>query len=872
MDSVIARLFNDFESGNPTRRQLAQILARVAVGSPVPNRLSAADGRELMMKKLSHVAIAFTLATAFASPSPVSAQNATESREPRVENAVRYAAPHSRPKTLGTRGIETKALSAVVQRYCQNCHNPKQLKGNLNLDGYDVDSAAARLDVSEKIIRKLRAQIMPPPGSRRPAGDTLTALAETLEQVIDKGSTLNPGTRTFQRLNRSEYENAVRDLLGVEIRAGDYLPLDTKSANFDNIADVQNLSPTLLEAYLNAAAAVSRIALGDPKAPALGTMYTASMFASQNPWDRVEGAPYGTRGGIVATHSFPADGWYTFRMDVRGGVGTRLEDVDVSIDGNRVALLHYERGIDRALASADAPQGADYVRSEPIFIRAGQQRVSAAFIRRNEGPYEDLIKPHDWSLAANGSNSAGTTAPPHLMELAIFGPEKATGVSDSRSRKIVFSCRPATPAAAPACADQILTRLGTRAYRRPLTKKDRDGLMGFYKSGAAKGGFEEGIRAALQAMLASPHFVFRFETEPRNVVAGHNYNISDVDLASRLSFFLWGSIPDERLLTLATERRLSEPRTLDAQVRRMLADPRAEALATRFAAQWLRLQDLDLVHPDAFWFPDFDQQIADAMRRETEMFFAELVRNNRSLFDLFTADYTFVNERLARHYGFPHVSGSEFRRVTYPDSTRRGLLGHGSILVQTSFANRTSPVLRGKWVMEVLIGMPPPPPPPNIPDLDETAVGKGGRQLTTRERMELHRKDPTCKTCHQYMDPIGLALDNFDVTGRWRFRENGQELDTRGTMYDGTPVTNPGDLSRALLSRPIPLARAFTENLMAYAIGRRVEDFDQPTVRAIVRAAAANDYKLSTFITEVVKSPAFRSKRAEPVVTETLDR
>jgi hypothetical protein len=770
------------------------------------------------------------------------------------------------PKT-GARGIETRALSAVVQRYCyQNCHNPRALKGNMSLEGFDVDSAPARLAVSEKMIRKLRAQIMPPPGARRPGGDTLLALVETLEQVIDKSARPNPGARTFQRLNRPEYEHAVHDLLGVQVNAGDYLPLDTKSANFDNIADVQALSPTLLEAYLNAAAAVSRIALGDKGAPSLSRSYAASTLASQNPWDRVDGAPYGTRGGIVAMHPFPADGMYSFRVEVRGGVGTKLEDVDVSIDGARIALLHYEKGVERSLSSADAPQGADYIRTNPISVKAGQQRVSVAFVRRGEGPYEDLIRPHDWSLAANGTNSAGTTAPPHIMELTIVGPQRSSGVSETPSRGMVFSCRPSKALSATVCADQIITRLATRAYRRPLTKHDRDGLLAFYKSGAAAGGFEEGIRTSLQAILASPYFVFRIETEPSRVSAGQDYAISDLDLASRLSFFLWGTIPDDQLLTLASHRKLSDPKTLDAQVKRMLADPRAEALATRFAAQWLRLQDLEKVRPDAFWFPDYDQQLADAMYRETELFFFDVVRSNRSALDLFTADYTFVNERLARHYGIANVSGPEFRRVIFPDSTRRGLLGHGSILVQTSLANRTSPVLRGKWVMEVLIGMPPPPPPPNVPDLEQTVSSKDGRQLTTRERMEIHRANPTCNTCHQYMDPIGLALDNFDVTGKWRYRENGVPLDTRSKMYDGTPITTPADLRTSLLSRPLPLMRSFTENLMAYAIGRRMEDYDQPTIRAIVRDAEGDGYKMSSFILGVVKSPAFRSKRAEPAV------
>jgi hypothetical protein len=456
------------------------------------------------------------------------------------------------------------------------------------------------------------------------------------------------------------------------------------------------------------------------------------------------------------------------------------------------------------------------------------------------------------------------------MELTVTGPQKTAGVSETPSRRIVFSCRPSKAISERACAEQIVARLGTRAYRRPLTRHDRDALMSFYMKGAASGGtggFEAGIQSALQAMLASPYFVFRFESAPPNAAAGTDYQIGDVDLASRLSFFLWGSIPDDELLKLAEQRKLSDPKTLGRQVHRMLADPRAEALATRFAAQWLRLQDLDKVHPDAFLFPDYDQQLADAMRQETERFFASVVREDRNILDLLNANYTFVNERLARHYGIPGISGDEFQRVTYPDSTRRGLLGQGSMLVQTSVANRTSPVLRGKWIMEVLIGMPPPPPPPNVPSLDETTDGRDGRPLTTRERMELHRKNPTCNTCHQYMDPLGLALDNFDVTGKWRYLENAVPVDTRGTLYDGTPVSNPADLTNALARRPIPLVRSFTENLLAYALGRRVEDYDQPAIRAIARDAGANGYRISSFISGVVTSTAFRSKRVEAVAT-----
>ncbi len=769
----------------------------------------------------------------------------------------------SLPDPTTARGMPASAFDPVVQRYCGTCHNDKTLKGNMSVDGYAVETAYSRLAQSEKMIRKLRADMMPPPGARRPGGDTLVGLVETLERVIDSAARPNPGSRPFQRMNQAEYERAVKDLLGVEIDAGDFLPLDTKSANFDNIADVQALSPTLLESYLNAAAAVSRMAIGDRHAPSTIAAFRSSPFVSQHPWNHADGAPYGTRGGIVADYVFPADGMYTFRMNVAAGVGMRLEDVDVSINGERVALLHYEKGIERTFASADAPEGADYVRTEPLFVRAGQQRVAAAFVRTTDGPYEDLIKPHDWSQASNGTASVGTTEPPHMVELAIIGPTKITGVSDSPSRRLIFSCHPSAAAAARTCARQILTRIGTRAYRRPLDAHDLQGLLSFYDKGVKQGGFEEGVRLALQAMLASPYFVFRIETAPPNVQAGEDYQLGDYDLASRLSFFLWGSLPDQTLLALAQQHQLSNEEVLDKQVRRMLDDPRSEALATRFAAQWLRLQDLDKVRPDAFWFPDFDQQLADAMRRETELFFYDIVRGDRSVLDLFTADYTFVNERLARHYGIPGVRGPDFQRVQYPDDTRRGLLGQGSILVQTSLANRTSPVLRGKWVMQVLIGMPPPPPPPNVPTLDETEDARNGRMLTTRERMEIHRHNLVCNACHQYMDPIGLALDNFDVTGRWRYRENGEPLDTRGRMYDGSEIASPADLTNALLKRPIPLVRAFTENLMAYAIGRRIEDYDQPTVRALVRDAAADGYRISSIITGIVNSNAFRAKRAD---------
>ncbi len=777
--------------------------------------------------------------------------------------AVRAEAVHAET------GFQAPATdNEVIEEYCVRCHNDRRLRGNMSLEGFDAESPQVDAELAEKMIVKLRAGMMPPPGVARPAGDTLLALVESLESRVDgaAGRNPNPGGRTFQRLNQTEYERSVRDLLGLEIDASSLLPLDTKSANFDNIADVQMLSPTLLDAYLNAAAVVSRLAVGDPSAAPSSTTYTNPGYASQ--WERAEGAPYGTRGGLSVVHNFVADGTYEFRLAFEhtttggyyGGVTPR-EQIEVSIDGERVALLEMDTWMD-----VSDPNGVN-MRTEPIFVRAGPRRVTAAFLKQSEGPVEDLLSAHEWSLSDRqiGVSGYGITALAHLKDLVVAGPEQVTGVSETASRDRIFTCRPTTSDEERPCAEEIVSRLAPQAFRRPLGDDDREALMRFYDYGAEEGGFEVGIRTALEAVLASPDFIFRLETAPRGVDVGENYRLTDLALASRLSFFLWGLPPDDELRRVAAEGDLSDDDVLEEQVARMLADPRSEALATRFAAQWLRLDDLDKVHPDRLLYPDFHQQLADAMRRETELFFHDLVRGDASVFDLYTADYTFVNERLARHYGFDGVVGEEFRRVRYPDDKRRGLLGHGSVLTLTSHAGRTSPVLRGKWVMEVVMGTPPPPPPPGVPTLEETAEATEGRMLTTRERMEQHRANPTCNACHRFMDPIGLALDSYDVTGRWRIRENGMPLDTRGELYDGTPITTPVELNDALLRRPIPLVRTFTQNLMAYALGRRVEYYDQPTVRSIVREAERADYRISAFLVGVVKSDAFQMQRAGAV-------
>ena len=787
--------------------------------------------------------------------------------------AQRASAP-PRPAPVSSHAPSTTPdHNAVVRRYCVTCHNDARKPGGLTLASFDVTRAADHADVAEAMIRKLQAGMMPPPLSSRPDPATYAALIAALETNVDAAAVAkpNPGVRTFQRFNRPEYARAIRDLLALDVDAGSWLPLDTKSANFDNIADAQSLSPTLLEAYLNAAAAISRMAVGDRNASTVDSTYTAPGYVSQHPWDHIEGAPYGTRGGMVVEHVFPADAEYVFEISMVSGSNARFEDIDVSINGERLALLEYEPG---PAGGADG-RGGRAVRTEPILMRAGQHRVAAAFVRKLDGPYEDLIRPHDWSFAGGGSGGPGITTLPHVRDLTIKGPYRITGISETPSRQRIFTCRPTVQGEERPCARQIVSKLGGDAYRRPLTASEIDRLMPFYEKGAARsgttGGFEAGVRAALEAILVSPYFIFRLEKEPEIAKPGGTYRVADVDLASRLSFFLWGALPDQDLLTLANKGQLSGPSSqgaLEKQARRMLADPRADALGTRFAAQWLRLQDIDKVHPDPNHYPNFDDNLAGDMRRETELFFNSLVREDRSLLDLYRADYTFVNDRLARHYGFPGIAGDHFRRVQYPDDTRRGLLGQGSILVQTSLANRTSPVLRGKWVMEVLMGTPPPPPPPDVPTLEETAEAKNGRMLTTRERMEMHRANATCNACHRFMDPIGLALDNFDVTAKWRARENGMPLDTKGEYYDGTPVTTPAELLGALMKRPAPLVRTFTENLLAYALGRRVEYFDQPAVRAIAKAAEANEYKMSSFILGVIKSDAFQMKRAEPIATD----
>src|SRR4051812_850298 len=761
----------------------------------------------------------------------------------------------------------TAAQSAVVQQYCTGCHSERGKAGGLSLAGFDVAQAVEHAPVAEKMIRKLRAGMMPPPGARRPADAALAALADTLASRIDKAATLNPnpGSRPFQRLNRAEYQHAVRDLLDIDVDVTAFLPPDTISAGFDNVADVQTFSPALMEGYLRAASRVTALAVGDVAAEASETRYRVAKTASQ--LTRVDGAPFGTRGGVSVMHTFPADGEYVFRMELHGNADGFLfggpasgEQLELSINGARQAIVDIDPRM------ADVTTGLA-LKTAPIHVTAGPQRVTAAFIKRFDGPVNDLIAPIDHTLADTQIGVAyGVTTLPHLKDLSVVGPQRVPGVSATPSRRKIFTCRPTTADEERPCATTIMKGLATQAFRRPVSGHDLQALIRFYDEGRKEGDFEHGVAASIEALLASPQFVFRVEAaEPRRA-AGRPVRVADLDLASRLSFFLWGTGPDAELLKVASQGRLSAPGTLDRQAKRLLADPRSDTLATRFANQWFRLTDVDHILPDAILYPYFDRTLGDGLVRETELFFDSIVREDRSVLDLLTADYTFVNERIARHYGIPNVTGAAFQRVQAPEY-RRGLLGHGSILLLTSVADRTSPVMRGKWIMEVLLGAPPPPPPPNVPALEQTDAAVGGKLLSTRERMEEHRKNPACASCHKVIDPLGLALDNFDVTGRWRIKESGKPVDATGVMYDGTKLDGPASLRAALLNHKDVFLETFTENLMTYALGRRVEYYDMPTVRAIVRGAAKADYRASAFILGIVNSPAFQMTRAD--VTET---
>ena len=753
----------------------------------------------------------------------------------------------------------------VIDRYCSECHSAAEQAGGLSLERADYTQVARDAEKWEKVIRDLRAGVMPPPGEPRPDFATARKLRVSLETAIDASAERVPGARSLARLNRAEYARAVHDLLDLDIDVDALLPPDTLAARFDNVADAQSFSPAMMEGYLRAADKVTALALGAPDVTATSATYAVSGTTSQ--LRRVEGAPFGTRGGVSVVHSFPADGEYEFTARLQAGangglIGRRAPDeqVEISINGERVALL----GVDPR--AQESREGGLDLKTPRIFVKAGPQRVSAAFLERFSGLVDDLVAPTEYTLA-DPDRVPQLLQLPQLEHVNVAGPFDATGVSDTPSRRRVFRCRPVSPEEQWACARTILSDLAERAYRRPISDDDVDTLLKFYDE-KRLAGFETGIRAGLRAILASPEFVFRFERRPADALPGQPYQLGDLELASRLSFFLWSSVPDQELLESAREGRLHDDPELERQVKRMLDDPRSEALSTRFAAQWLRLGMLDSLAPDPLLYPNYDRTLAHALRRETELLFDSVVRDDSNVLDLLTADYTFVNERLAAHYEIPGVLGNRFRRVVIDDEHRRGLLGQGSILAMTSRADRTSPVSRGTWILDVLLGAAPPAPPPNVPLLEKTDAIKDGRVLAGRERLELHRADPACASCHKRVDPLGFALENYDATGAWRIKDNGVPIDAHAELFDGTTVTGPDELRAVVLRYSDAFIATFTENLMTYALGRRLEYLDMPTIRDIDRRAADDGNKFSAFVLGIVESAPFRMSQGDTIIAQ----
>jgi hypothetical protein len=772
---------------------------------------------------------------------------------------TRVPAAAATPVPAATQSPEEQR--ALLNRYCVSCHNERLKTANLSLQGLDLTKVAEHADVWEKVIRKLRAGVMPPPDLPRPSLAEYEALRDSLEGEIDRvaSAKTTPGSVVLHRLNRTEYANAIRDLLDLEIDPTTLLPPDDSANGFDNIAGSLTISPTLLESYTTAASRVVRMAVGSWKSPFEAT-YLAAGDGSQN--HRLDGMPFGTRGGIVARHTFPADGEYKFSLQ-NLAIGSFIpgEQLELLIDGERAHLWPY-RGVGLAVAMTAETDGTLDV---TVPVRAGSRLVGVTFLATNYRPSLDIIQHYDRQSLENN------TIPqleyyPAVGYLRIQGPFNAERPADSASRRKVFTCRPksATPASETECARQILTTLAQRAYRRPPEAGELATLLSFFENGRKEGGFDDGIELALRLMLASPQFLVRAEREPATAKAGQPYVISDTELASRLSFFLWSTIPDEELIALASQRKLSQPAVLERQVRRMLADPRSESLVTNFAQQLLYLRNLTATSPDGLFYPNWDDELRQSLKRESELFFDSIMRDDRNILDLLTADYTFVNERLARHYGIPNVYGPRFRRVTLPPEMdyRRGLLGKGAFLAVTFTQNfRSSPVKRGAWVLENILGTPPPEPPANVPALEET---KGdGKPLTLREQMTLHRTQQPCAGCHKIMDPIGFALENFDADASWRTKQGGEgglPLDVKSKLYDGQDVNGPSELRTALLRYSPQFVRMFIEKMMTYAIGRGLEYTDMPTVRAIARDAVKDDNRFSAIVLGIVRSPQFRMR------------
>ena len=747
---------------------------------------------------------------------------------------------------------DSAEASRTIRRYCVACHNGRTLTAGLALDDVDLAQVGDHAELWEEVVRKLRAGLMPPAGRPRPDEATYDRVATWLETELDAAAAAspNPGrTQTFHRLNRAEYRNAVRDVLGITVDVEELLPADSASYGFDNIAGVLRVSESLMERYLTAARRIGRAAVGTTPPTAVARTYTVSPALPQD--DHVEGLPYGTRGGALITHRFPLDAEYVLRVDVsRVSGGAQLE---VTIDGERVELFRMLQGLPSL--DIDGNEVGDNLEVR-LPVAAGPREIGVAFLKTpallSETPRRLFLNP-----------TVSRRELPYLRSVTVTGPFDAAGPGDTPARRRLFVCRPAGAGEEAACADTILATLARRAWRRPVDDADLEILRIAFAAGREGGGFEAGIERALQQLLVSPEFLFRVEADPADApaAAGGNYRIGDLELASRLSFFLWSSVPDDELLDAAAAGRLSDSAELGRQVRRMLADDRARALTDNFVGQWLQLRNLEAARPSQVLFADFDDGLRQAFRRETELFFESIVREDRSVLDLLDADYTFVNDRLARHYGIPHVQGSHFRRVPV-SGHRGGLLGQGSILTITSHPVRTSPVFRGRWILTNILGTPPPDPPPNVPALPDRAGAYADRTPSMRERMAAHRDNPACASCHAMIDPLGFGLERFDPVGRLRdVDEQHQPIDASGVLPDGTAFDDVPGLRAALLARPDRFVGTLTEKLLTYALGRGLEPYDMPAVRRIVRAAADEEYRLSAVVLGIVESLPFRERR-----------
>ncbi len=767
--------------------------------------------------------------------------------------------------TTVTTATRPDEFRPVLTKYCVTCHSERLKTAGFSLEAAMAGGVADHAELWEKVIVKLRSGTMPPAGRPRPDASSYDAIAASLESTLDQAERAhpNPGGPLLHRMNRAEYANAIRDLLAIDVDAATLLPPDDSSAGFDNVADVLGVSPALMERYLSAAGEVSALAVGDPSILPSSRTYHVTPDTSQA--DHLEGFPLGTRGGLLARPTLPLDGEYLIKvklLQTNLGSVRGLEypqQLEIAIDGGRVHLVPMGGPADFAILPENAEEIAEALDARlrlRVPIAAGRHTIVATFVQKTAAVGGNRLQP----FLRSNVDATDHTGLPHVESMTIEGPFGTTASGDTPSRRAVFTCRPSNHAGEKPCATTIISSLARRAYRRPVTTAEMSRLLALYDQGRLDGTFESGVEFTLRGILASAKFVFRGERDPENLAPGTVYRVSDLELASRLSFFLWSSIPDDELIRVAVQGRLKEPAVLDAQVRRMLIDPRSHSLVDNFAGQWLYLRNLKSTAPDQNEFPDFDDNLRQSFRRETELFFESVMREDRSVLDLLTADYTFVNERLARHYGIPNVYGSRFRRVTLTDDSRRGLLGKGSILLVTSHAGRTSPVVRGKWVLDNLLGTPPPPPPPNVPALEET--GNSLQPHSVRERLEQHRANPNCATCHRLIDPLGFALENFDAVGAWRTTDEGLPIDASGELIDGTKINGVAALRQAVTSRPDAFVRTLSEKLLVYALGRSLSYHDMPVVRAVAHDAASHDYRFSSLIAGIVHSAPFQMRTA----------